>query len=255
VRTKKTWTIDWRDPAAYAPLLDADRSLIAWEWLRRDRRYAEAALAASPARCRRASSGAAEFGLVAFEPPDLAVPHARPMWSLDVHPYVLSAVPCRPTRRGDVFDVGSLAGMTTLVAGEERDHLLLSDGLSNVRIDGPAGTFRAGSVCLHYLLEGIETAERPLLALQRFLALCRGHGFSRSLHPPERRARRWVLMLRAHDAFACGAGQREIAQELFSRTAGEPRWRSREPSIRSQAQRLVRAAREFSAGGYRGLLG
>ena len=34
---------DWRDAAAYEPLLEADRSLIAWEWLRRDRGYREAA--------------------------------------------------------------------------------------------------------------------------------------------------------------------------------------------------------------------
>jgi hypothetical protein len=64
-----------------------------------------------------------------------------------------------------------------------------------------------------------------------------------------------VLMLRTWDALTAGADQREIAGELLSRTAVAPRWRSREPSVRSQAQRLVRLARLFSAGGYRVLLG
>jgi hypothetical protein len=57
------------------------------------------------------------------------------------------------------------------------------------------------------------------------------------------------------DTLTAGADQREIAQELLSPTAGVPRWRSRESSVRSQAQRLVRSARGFAAGGYRALLG
>jgi hypothetical protein len=61
-------------------------------------------------------------------------------------------------------------------------------------------------------------------------------------------------MLRAADALAAGAGQREIAQLLLSEEAGEPRWRTRAPSLRSQAQRLVRAARRMESGSYRELL-
>jgi hypothetical protein len=36
VEAKGPSGFDWRDAAAYAPLLEADRSLFAWEWLRRD---------------------------------------------------------------------------------------------------------------------------------------------------------------------------------------------------------------------------
>jgi hypothetical protein len=61
-------------------------------------------------------------------------------------------------------------------------------------------------------------------------------------------------MLRAHDGLLAGASQRDIARVLLSRTAGEPRWRSRESSVRAQAQRLVRSARQISAGAYRLLL-
>jgi hypothetical protein len=86
------------------------------------------------------------------------------------------------------------------------------------------------------------------------LSLYRNRRFSRSLHAREARARRWILALRAWDALVAGADQREVAQHLLSRSAGDPRWRSREPSVRSQAQRLVRSARAFANGGYRALL-
>ncbi|MGE5564294.1 MAG: DNA -binding domain-containing protein [Bacillota bacterium] len=243
---------DWRDAGAYAPLLEADRPLFAWEWLRRDPRYAEAAAVseANPAY----SGGAARFGLLSFEDPALSVPHARPLWGARADPYVL-AVGLRGDREpGDRFDARRFGALATIAADEREDHLLLSDGLRAVRLDGPAGAFKAGPRCLAYRLHGIAAAQRPLLTLRRFLALCRRGRFSRLLHRREPRARRWILMLRAYDALSCGATQRDIAEQLFSRSAGAPRWRSREASVRSQAQRLVRSVREFSSGGYRKLL-
>jgi hypothetical protein len=117
-----------------------------------------------------------------------------------------------------------------------------------------AGTLARGPTRLHYLLGGLASAEKPLLTLQRLLELARAGRFSRSLHPREPRARRWVLMLRAHDAIRAGTDQREIAQVLLNGVAGEPRWRSESPSLRSQAQRLVRGARLMARDGYRTLL-
>lgn len=245
---------DWRDSAAYAPLLEADRSLIAWEWLRRDRAYREAAKRASAADALIPASAAAEaFGLIAFEPPHLAVPHARPVWCAHAHPYVLSTelVPQGPA--GDRFDVARLRGLVRILAGERADHLLLSDGLRAIRLDAPSGAFER-AVCLRYRLDGLSSAEPPLLTLRRFLALCRTGHFARSLHRRECRARRWVMALRAWDGLAAGADQRRIASELFSRTAADPHWRTRESSVRSQVQRLVRSARQLAAGGYRRLL-
>ncbi|HYX47146.1 MAG TPA: DUF2285 domain-containing protein [Sphingomicrobium sp.] len=238
---------DWSDAAAYAPLLEADRSLVAWEWLRRDPAYRAAADSS------RAPPG--RFGLVAFEAPDAGVPDARPIWSACAHPYVISARPSRACASArDSFDVGALAGLARIVADACREHLLLCDGFRSVRLDAPNGTFRSGAVELAFSMSGIMSAEAPLLALRRFLALAGSGRFARSLHPREVRGRRWVLMLRAWDAHRSGAGQREIAELLLSRTAGEPCWRSREPSIRSQAQRLVRCACSMAAGGYRALL-
>lgn len=248
---------DWRDAAAYAPLLEADRSLFAWEWLRRDSDYRAAAgrcgALGDSASCE--DPAAAAFGVVAFECPNRAVPNARPLWRSDVHPHVLIVERLKAGNSGDEFDFHRLAELAALVTRPGGDHLLLSDGLRTVRLDGPRGVFSRGPACLRYRIEGLASAEPALLTLRRFLALWRAGHFARSLHPPEARGRRWILMLRAWDALAAGAGQREIAEVLLSRSAAEPHWRGREPSLRSQAQRLVRSARTLAAGQHRTLLG
>jgi hypothetical protein len=237
---------DWRDAASYAPLLEADRSLIAWEWLRRDRSYRSAV--------RGSAADAAKFGLVAFEPAELAVPNARPIWRSDAHPFVLPVNPIHLEPARECFDPQHLNGIERVVACNGEEHLLLSDGLHSIRLDAPAGTFGRGPVALSYSVDSIALAEPQVLTLRRFLALYKSGRFSRVLHRPEPRARRWVLMLRAWDAILAGADQRHIAEALLSRSAGEPCWRSREPSVRSQAQRLVRSARAFGAGEFRLLL-
>lgn len=248
--------MDWRDAAAYAPLLGADRYFFAWEWLRRDPAYCAAAERALAQRADAGASlaAAADFGLVAFEPPGLAVPDARPLWRSQVHPQVLAVERGPAGRADDRFALDRLSSLAVLVAREHSEHLLLSDGWQAVRLDGPPATFSAGGVCLRYRLEGLATAAPLMLPLRRFLTLCRTGTFMRSLHRPTPRARRWILILRARDALAAGAGQREIAEVLLSAAAAVPRWRSREPSLRSQAQRLVGAARTMARAGHWDLL-
>jgi hypothetical protein len=256
VRTETASGRDWRDAAAYAPLFEADRSLFAWEWLRRDPSYRSAvrrALSASSTSASAPQPG--DFGLVAFEPPDRAVPDARPIWRLDMHSYVLRVERTGQRSPADMFDLAPLQGLACILADREGEHLLLSDGLRSIRLDGGPSAFTGGRAGLRYALEGLVSAEAPLLTLRRFLALCRTGRFARSLHGREARARRWIEILRASDALASGADQRSIAEGLLSPSVGEPGWRSRESSIRSRAQRLVRAARHMSDGGYRRLLG
>jgi hypothetical protein len=250
----RSWP-EWRDAAAYAPLLDAERSLIAWEWLRRDPGYRAAAQTAieRDARGVAALPCPAEFGLVRFEPPNLGVPYARPLWRDDADAHVLGVERARDGAE-DSFELDAFRGLATLVTDGSAEHLLLSDGFRSVRLDAAPGVFSAGAVRLRYRIEGLASAEPALLTLRRLLALCRTGRFARSLHPQESKARRWILMLRAWDALADGADQRLIARELFSRSAGEPSWRIREPSVRSRAQRLVRSARWLGNCGYRALL-
>lgn len=249
---------DWRDAAAYQPLLSADRSLIAWEWLRRDPAYRAAARRAfrtgSECSAGQAVLAPERWGLHAFEDPAFAVPNARPVWRAKHHTFVLGVEAGLPDA-ANAFELERLAVISTLVtAADGREHLLLCDGFRTIRVDVLAGTIARGAAGLTYRLRGLAAAERPLLTLQRFLALCRAGRFCRSLHPPEARARRWQLMLRAWDAIDAGADQRDIAAELLSPEAAEPRWRTSSPSLRSQAQRLVRSARRMASGAYLELL-
>lgn len=246
---------DWRDARAYAPLLDADRSLVAWEWLRRDPLYRAAALGVLSGEAGGGSARPQDWGLCAFEHPDLAAPRARPVWTADACPDVLQAEAAPSSDPADSFDVERFRGISAIIPGSDGDeHLLISDGLRTIRVDVYRRSLVAGPAQLCYRLAGFASVERPLLTLRRLLALQRNGRFSRVLHGREVRARRWQLVLRAHDALAAGANQREIAAILLSRAAAEPCWRSEAPSIRLQAQRLVRNARHMAAGGYRALL-
>lgn len=247
---------DWKDAAAYEPLLCADRTLFAWEWLRRNRDYRVAAGRAlgSAGDDARPCEEPARWGLHAFVPPGLAAPEARPMWRAEVHPFVLG-VEAGPPGAGDLFEPDRLAASWTLVTDADgREHLLISDGLRAIRIDVLEGSIARGPSELRYRLAGLASAEQPLLTLRRLIALWRTGRFCRSLHRAEPRAGRWLLMLRAHDALGAGAGQREIAATLLGAEAGEPRWRTHSPSVRSRVQRLVRLARAMEAGGFWSLL-
>lgn len=255
MQAEATEARDWRDADAYAPLLYADRTLFAWEWLRRNRIYCAAA-SACPARDVLGARGLQplDFGLLAFEPPERGVPMARPLWSASSCAFVLTAGQAPLRHSGDRFPVDELRRSARVLTIGETDHWLLSDGLRAIRVDAPREVLagRSGGLC--FTLAGLASAEPPLLALRRLIALCRTGRFARSLHRREVRAHRWILALRAFDALAAGADQRQIAEVLLSRTAVGPRWRSEEPSLRTRAQRLVRDARQLSAGGYRRLL-
>lgn len=247
---------DWRDTAAYAPLLAADRPFFAWEWLRRNCGYRAAAERALKTAGNVAGAGeaAGRWGLHAFVPPGLTAPEARPIWRWEVHPFVLRAE-AGPPQNGEPFDLERVAAMSTLVtAGDGRQHLLISDGLRAIRIDILEGSILRGPAELRYLLAGLAAAEQPVLTLRRLIALWRTGGFCRSLHPVEPRAKRWLLMLRASDALRAGTDQREIAAVLLSADAREPRWRTELPSVRSRVQRLVRSARAMEKGGFWALL-
>lgn len=246
---------DWRDAAAYEPLLEADCSLIAWEWLRRDPGYREAAARAVEAGGRPGLSEPPErWGLHRFEPPNLAVPEARPVWSAGRHPFVLPvrAEPSPPDP--DSFLLETVRRFATLVIEPAGERLLLSDGYRCIRMDVGGASLLSGPVRLSYRLSGMEAAKSALPVLQRFLAFATGVAWPRSHFPACPRARKLVLLLRVCDALQHGADQRTIAGELLSARAAELRWRLNAPSLRSQVQRLVRAARSMASGRFWNLL-
>ena len=252
---------DWTSERVYAPLLAADRTLWAWEWLRRNPSYRAAAnRALEPQSAGALDCGAAlprpeEWGLHAFEQPSSSVPDARPVWRRAFLPHVLT-VTARPGRGADdLFLLERLETFATVITdASSAEHLLLSDGFRTLRMDVISGTLMSGTVRLSFQFEGLNRLEAPLLALRQLLALWQTGQLSRRLHPAETRSQRWILMLRAHDGLAAGAGQRELAERLISTEAAAPRWRVRVPSVRSRMQRLVREAARMAAGGYLSLL-
>ena len=149
------------------------------------------------------------------------------------------------------LDLERLRRFVTLLKGPDGlEHLLLSDGRRTLRLDIDSGTLTGGPVLLEYRLSGVQRLSGQLLSLRQLLSLYRHGQFAQSLHRPEVRAARWVLILRTHDALAAGACQREIAERLLDRDAAAERWRVRAPALRSRAQRLVREAGIMAAGGY-----
>jgi hypothetical protein len=251
------WGIpDWRNAQGYAGLLDVERSGFAWEWLRRRDDYRRFALQGPGFRSsgERESCAALHFGLHSFEDPALPAPLARPFWRAKCHALVLEAAAEAAADNADAFLLERFGELAKLVRGEGGQHLLLSDGSRSIRLDVRGVPLESGPVRLVYEIAGFACAAPAVLALRRLIHLASTGRFSRVLHPPEPRARRFILMLRAFDALQAGAGQREIAAQLLGTAARQARWRTEASSIRSQAQRLVHAARRMSSESYLKLL-
>ncbi|PZU06714.1 DUF2285 domain-containing protein [Sphingomonas sp.] len=236
---------DWWDGQAYARLLTGDRRCFAWEWLRRTPAYIDA--------YGTDSMAASAFGLLRYEDPSLDALSARPFWCAGMDRAVLHAE-ALTAQSPDMFDLACLSRFATLLA-DRGEHVLLSDGLHSVRLDMISGSLATGPVALRWRIDGIADTGRQILALRQFLALARSGRFSRSLYPAERRAGRWVRMLRVHDALASGAIHREIAGVLFGADAAGPRWRVTANSCRLQVQRLASGARRSITAGPAAWLG
>lgn len=244
------WLPDWRDPSAYR-FERLDRPGFAWEWLRRDPGYRDVASCAATkgALGERVETSAAHWGLVRFEPPELAAPEARPFWRAEVDSAVLAAdVSACGTHDTHAMRLGQFGNLLTLVGGGDASHLLLTDGWRHLRIDLHGPFDPAVPLLPRWRLLGL-TPQPQLLALRRLMSVVRSGEFASRLWPPEPRARRWILALRAHDALAAGMGHRVLAELLGAETEGE-RWRIREPSIRLQAQRLAALARSLQGKGF-----
>ncbi|SMF61057.1 DNA -binding domain-containing protein [Allosphingosinicella indica] len=237
----------WQDADAYAHLLGAGRSVFAWEGLRRNAAYR--------AEFEAGASGMAErWGLVCPAPPSLAFQAAAPLWRREAHPHVLEATvlpACDDP--SDHIAPALWSGAAAVHASHGVRHILFTDGLHALRLDLSASRAGPWPVRIGYRIAGLTSAKAPLATLQRWLRFASTGTFTGALFPAEARARRWVLLLRAHDALAFGATQRQIAQHLIARVAPS-NWRTEDPALRLRAQRLARDARDFVRTGWRRLL-
>ena len=240
---------DWTDAAAYASLVAADRTILAWEWLRRIPAYREASRAGGADE----PDAALGWGLHRFEDPWRAAPLARPIWTATALVPVL-----RTEMHGCDDPADALPASLRRLAARHRDgravRMLLCDGWRAVRLDGVGRSGAGAGPRLVFTVAGPPALSPSLLALRRLDALIRHGRFAGTLHPPVPRAARMLLLLRTADALAAGARQREIAGVLLRGDVRGPGWREEHPHLRLQAQRLVRDARRYLSGGYRALL-
>lgn len=176
-------------------------------------------------------------------------------WHPDANRGVLAveALPVAPDH-ADALDIGQFGHLATVLrCGGECEHILFSDGARNLQLAVTGGNVLQGPVRLRYALAGFRDIEAKILSLRRFAHLCRFGRFPDSLYPRERRAARWLLMLRACDGAQAGASQREIAAALYGERAVREDWGA--GYLRTRVQRLIRGAERLIGGGYRGLLG
>jgi hypothetical protein len=241
---------DWREPAAYASLGAADRTVLAWEWLRRNPAYRAAAL---DGMADGAGGDAQAWGLHRFENPGLAAPLARPLWTAQALDAVLAAEAVAVSA-APAFDLGRIAYLLTTHFDFGRALLLFSDGLRTIRLDLSNCDVCPRAAAWRFALTGPPFGAQ-LLALRQFDGLVRRRRFVDALHPHEPRMTRHIRVLRAADALAAGAAQRDIAGVLLDRAALRAAWRDERPDLRLQAQRLVRDARARLSGGHRAFLG
>ncbi|WP_281270526.1 DNA -binding domain-containing protein [Aurantiacibacter xanthus] len=92
------------------------------------------------------------------------------------------------------------------------------------------------------------------MTLRRLAAFERLGRMPRHLFPAERCADRWTLALRARDAKAHGASQREVAEVLFGAGSVRRDWDAASDHLRSRIRRLLRLGIGMTAGGWRTLL-
>ena len=191
-------------------------------------------------------SKSSAFGLLRFEDPNLATPHARPIWTPALDRKVLSSKARDDNAASDtnLFDVRDFAEYVSVAIGETNaEHWLISDGQWAIRLDLHDGTLLGGPLLLDYQIGGLEDTGPKVAALQQLVALANRGDMPASLRPSEARAARWILELRTADALAASATHYEMARAFFGSVVSQERWRRESGSYRLRVQRLVKTAK------------
>jgi len=190
-----------------------------------------------PIACR--SAGGCDFA----EPVARTGEPALAFWSPAVDAGVLRAT-AAPADAGDPesFDLSRLAWPATVLRGAERldealEYVLIADGFRRLRLALRGASLVDGPVRLRYDLDGFHGLDEAVLSLRRLWALWRLGRLPRSLFPPDRRAARSAMALRAFDGHRAGAAYREIARVVLGERmfAGDVNFES----LRKQVARLI----------------
>lgn len=241
---------DWRDAQTYEGLLGADRSVWAWEFARRGFEQSGGAAALAPQAGR-----APELCFVGDGPPGDPLPIALWRWQADGSAPVFSVEPAG-AHDPDAIDLKGLDVATLVVRTADGDqHVLVSDGARRLCFAIVQGDVLAGPSAFRFHLPPWALGVGSLDGLRRLVAL-RGTGrLEPGRAPAPAKAPRWLQILRTHDARRAGASHRDIAMALFGEARVREDWGPGSDYMRMRVQRLVRAADQTVAGGYRALFG
>jgi hypothetical protein len=260
---------DWEDASNYTYTGELTRDGWAWEFLRRNRDYQ--ALARTPRLEQRPprqltdkvriieadrAHEAAAWGLRACERADRAADEATVFWRGDLNAHVLP-VETRPAPRPhpDAFDILQLGCRVAILrVDDDAEHVLIEDGPHRIQLEARGVSLLDGPVLLHYDLRGFDSIEPKLHTVRQLIALRRLGRFPHSLFPPERRARRWTIALRALDASRVGAHSRDIAAAIFGIAAVRRDWDGASDYLRSRVRRAIAAGACLAGGGHKALL-
>lgn len=241
---------DWRKAQTYLPLLGADPPVWAWEFARRGlaRETTDGGGAAVAGR-------APELCFVGEGPPGDPLPTALWRWQADGTVAVLSAKPASADDPAAMdlagFDLPILVARTA----DGDQHVLISDGLRRLRLAVVEGDVLAGPAVFRFHLPALGGGQGALDNLRRLMTLRDTGRLGGTGDRPLSKASRWLQILRVHDARQAGATHRDIALSLFGETRVREDWGAGSDYMRMRVQRLVRAAEQTVAGGYRALFG
>jgi len=241
---------DWRDAHTYEGLLGADRSVWAWEFARRGLDQPGGAAAFAPQAGR-----APELCFVGDGPPGDPLPIALWRWQSDGSAPVFSVEPAG-ARDPAAIDLKGLDVATLVVRTADGDqHVLISDGVRRLRLAVVQGDVLSGPAAFRFHLPALARGVGSLEGVRRLVALRDTGRLEPGGAPAPAKAPRWLQILRAHDARRDGASHRDIAVSLFGEARVREDWRPGSDYMRMRIQRLVRAAEQAVAGGYRALFG
>lgn len=245
----------WTCWAAYVYALHLEPASRAWEYLRRNPRYAR-----DWVRFRRGTSQriAARWGLAVLIDPRLDAREASPVWA------IRAPAPVRLVRdeyrsadgRGaprDQFSIWHLAGRKSLLGDGADLQLMIRSSPQTAQLH-IADRLCAGDRFAYQIPAGAAQGA-ALRTVAAFHALhgVPSAGRQRAAHRPGRTDLFHARALQVLDGLAAGASQRELATAIFGNATVARNWRP-DGALRAQVRYLIRRARAMMAGEYRSLI-
>ena len=237
----------WCASAAYLYVLRLDRSCLAWEYLRRNPRYATD-WQTPPVDGVPVSL---QWGLGAFENPYLDARVAEPMWRPrpkgEFHIVPLEEAPPGNSR----FDLWTVPGKKTLSHDGRRLILSLRGWGCGMRI--ALDTHLCDGNAFGYVMPSPAPTVQPAKRFDTMISSSAGRGARASATAVGRDAIMHMRTLQALDGVRSGASQREVASALFGVDQAMALWIP-DGELRARIRHYIRRGRELMSGAYMHML-